>query len=165
MNIETHARDIIAAALAGDHIRYEVNKFYSWLMSDKGRPMQLDVYLPDYGVAIEVDGVQHYRFPNRYHKSIEEFNAQKRRDSLKDEQCKVAGIEMIRVRGRMLDGLFYGTAKNAKRLSRETELKKKIYPLPAFNKNDTAQYNSRTLTKFFLELMSFSRKHLRAKRY
>jgi hypothetical protein len=46
--------------------------------------MELDMYIEELAFAVEYDGPQHFQFPNAYHKSVDEFNAQALRDRLKD---------------------------------------------------------------------------------
>ena len=47
---------------------------------------------------VEFDGEQHYKYPNYFHKNINEFNEQKRRDEIKDKYCKEKGITLYRIR-------------------------------------------------------------------
>ena len=66
---------------------------------DKGE-LQFDIRAEKEGhwFLVEFDGEQHYSFPNYFHKSREEFDAQCRRDRIKDEYCKKNGIRLYRVR-------------------------------------------------------------------
>ncbi|MEK7070534.1 MAG: hypothetical protein AAB966_01895, partial [Patescibacteria group bacterium] len=44
-----------------------------WLINpETGYPLELDCYNADLKLAIEFQGSQHYEFPNRYHKTVEE---------------------------------------------------------------------------------------------
>ena len=59
------------------------------------RNLELDMYNPDLKLALEYNGVQHYKYPNKFHRSREEHEAQKKRDRIKAEACEKAGINLI----------------------------------------------------------------------
>jgi hypothetical protein len=69
-----------------------------WLRNHTGHTMELDMYNDATRVAIEYDGPQHYVFPNPYHSTVEQFQAQRRRDALKGSQCRLNGVKLYRVR-------------------------------------------------------------------
>jgi hypothetical protein len=58
---------------------------WDWLKSDKDHHMYVDIYVENYGLCVEYQGRQHYFYPNRFHKSFEEYKEQLRRDRLKKE--------------------------------------------------------------------------------
>jgi hypothetical protein len=60
-----------------------------------GRPLELDGYSAGLSLAFEHQGRQHYEYPNRFHKSEEEFKAQQERDLFKAKRCKELGIDLI----------------------------------------------------------------------
>jgi alpha-galactosidase/6-phospho-beta-glucosidase family protein len=62
-----------------------------------GERLKLDVYIPAKCIAIEYDGIQHFVYPNHFHKTKEEFNDQLNRDKRKNEICKQLGINLIRI--------------------------------------------------------------------
>ncbi len=69
-----------------------------WLRNPKtGRHLQLDCYNADLGLALEYHGHQHYEFPNHYHKSKQEFEAQVYRDTIKRQLCDQNGVYLITV--------------------------------------------------------------------
>jgi hypothetical protein len=61
------------------------------------RNLELDCYDPVSKTGIEYDGIQHYQYPNRFHKTIQEFEAQQQRDKTKEELCHKNGVRLIRV--------------------------------------------------------------------
>ena len=63
-----------------------------------GCALELDFYDAERRVAIEYDGHQHYEFPNAFHKTRAEFEAQVARDQWKDAACERAGVRLIRIR-------------------------------------------------------------------
>jgi very-short-patch-repair endonuclease len=71
--------------------------YYSFLLSPKLSPLQLDRYYPDLKLAFEYDGKQHDEYVKFIHKSKSNFDYYKVCDALKDKGCKQRGITLIRV--------------------------------------------------------------------
>jgi len=65
------------------------SKPFEWL-KDKGK-LQLDFYLPDYNIAIECQGIQHF-FPISYFGGEKEFEKLIYRDKIKKKLCKKNNI-------------------------------------------------------------------------
>ena len=59
--------------------------------------LELDGYCEDLQIAFEYQGIQHYTYPNRYHKSEEEFRHQVKKDKFKLEICDKSGIYLITI--------------------------------------------------------------------
>ena len=59
--------------------------------------LELDCYDPELGIAVEYNGVQHYKFIPFFHKNKEAFLNQKYRDDMKRRICKDNGILLIEV--------------------------------------------------------------------
>lgn len=74
---------------------YIVNGYYSWLVSPKGMPLQLDWYCPSLSLAIEVNGLQHTTFVKHFTKTKRDFNYLKECDALKVSACKAKGITLL----------------------------------------------------------------------
>jgi len=74
------------------------NGYYSWLVSPKGEPMQLDWYCPELKVAVELQGRQHYEYSNYFHKSKRAFRYLQECDALKVVQCTEHGVKLIIVK-------------------------------------------------------------------
>jgi hypothetical protein len=62
-----------------------------------GRNLELDGFNEDLKLAFEYNGEQHYKFPNTFHKTEEEFNNQVKRDKFKAKKCKELGIHLIEI--------------------------------------------------------------------
>ena len=77
---------------------YIDNGYYSWLISPRGFPMQLDRYYPELKLAIEVQGRQHYAYNKYFHASKQDFEYLQECDRSKAEQCKDRGIKLIAIR-------------------------------------------------------------------
>lgn len=70
----------------------------SWLKNPETNGiLELDCYNEDLKIAVEYNGVQHYKFPNPFHKTYEEFIAQVRRDEYKVNRCDQQGVYLISV--------------------------------------------------------------------
>lgn len=67
-----------------------------WLKNpETGRCLELDCYNSELEIALEYNGEQHYKFPNTFHRTRDEFDAQIRRDELKKTKCKERGVLLI----------------------------------------------------------------------
>lgn len=64
---------------------------------ETGKNLELDCFNEELGIALEYNGIQHYVYPNKFHKTEDEFEAQRARDDHKREQCKRSGIYLITV--------------------------------------------------------------------
>lgn len=62
---------------------------------ETGRFMELDCYNEFLKVAVEYNGIQHYRYTTHFHRRIEDFESQKRRDANKTILCNQLGIYLI----------------------------------------------------------------------
>lgn len=59
--------------------------------------LELDCYNEELKLAVEYNGIQHYKYTPYFHKTKESFHNQKYRDYIKREQCKKNGIFLIEV--------------------------------------------------------------------
>ena len=73
------------------------NGYYSFLMSPKGAPLQLDRYYPDLKLAFEFDGAQHKSYNPYMHKTKAAFEYLQQCDRMKNEYCKALGIHLVRI--------------------------------------------------------------------
>jgi len=65
---------------------------------DTGKNLELDIYNDDLKLAIEYDGIQHYKYTPHFHRNGElDFQKQLQRDKFKEQKCKEHGITLIRV--------------------------------------------------------------------
>lgn len=78
--------------LTKNNIKFETQKSFNWLKYKK--PLRLDFYLPDYNIAIECQGIQHFE-PVKYFGGEERFNETRERDIIKRELCEKNGIKII----------------------------------------------------------------------
>ena len=59
--------------------------------------MELDCYNNDLKIAVEYNGIQHYKYTPYFHKTKDAFHNQKYRDYIKRQICKDNGILLIEV--------------------------------------------------------------------
>jgi hypothetical protein len=71
------------------YVNYNNNRLY------------FDFYLKSLGVLIEVQGKQHFEFTTMFHKTIDDFYSQKRRDNLKVEYCEKNNLTLVYFYDRM----------------------------------------------------------------
>ena len=64
---------------------------------ETGKNLELDCYNEEYALAVEYNGVQHYKFPSAFHRTEQEFYNQLYRDRLKKKLCDEAGVYLISV--------------------------------------------------------------------
>lgn len=89
---KSHLEQEIISALRNKEINFISQHTFTWLKNKK--PMTLDFFLPDYNVAIECQGEQHYRPINfwggeiKYKKRIE-------LDVIKKQLCEEHGIKLL----------------------------------------------------------------------
>lgn len=86
--------DKLTADFPDDIIIYEASKEddIPWL----GR-QRLDMYFPEYNIAVEYDGKQHY-VPVNYFGGELSFNETQRLDSIKNEKCSMNGCTLFRIK-------------------------------------------------------------------
>lgn len=77
--------------------KYINHGYYSYLLSPKGYPMQLDRFYPDLKLGFEYDGKQHEEYNKYIHRTKQNFEYYKQCDRLKEKQCRENGITLIRV--------------------------------------------------------------------
>jgi nitrogen regulatory protein PII-like uncharacterized protein len=68
-----------------------------WLQTKRGERLELDLFIEELEVAIEVNGIQHYEFNAFFHGDYKGFESQKRRDSSKENLCKNKGVTLFSV--------------------------------------------------------------------
>lgn len=89
---QSHLERNVMNLLKVHKIRFEVQKTFKWLYSV--RSMHLDFFLPDYGVAIECQGGQHFRSVDFYGGDAAlQYTIE--RDTIKKQQCEEHGIRML----------------------------------------------------------------------
>ena len=91
-HLETETRIL----LEENNIEYEPQKTFPWLKNK--REMPLDFYLPEYNIAIECQGIQHYLINGNGYFSDEDIRCIQQRDSLKYKLCQEHGIPIYYIK-------------------------------------------------------------------
>ncbi len=74
------------------------NAHPDWLVNPvTGRRLELDLYLPEVNIAIEVQGQQHFAYTPMFHASPDDFEAQKQRDNIKRDLCEKRGVALYEI--------------------------------------------------------------------
>jgi len=76
---------------------YETEKSWEWFVNTNDRRMYVDFYVPSKNLAIEYDGMQHFTYVSKFHKTNECFEKQKQRDILKSKLLKENGVNLKRI--------------------------------------------------------------------
>ena len=103
-------REIITF-LKNENIKYEYRCHPEWLGN-----LELDFYLPEYNVAIECQGLQHFE-PIEHFGGIERFVKQIENDKLKMEKCNEQKVKL----------LYFSNLKKENIITNLNILKEKIY--------------------------------------
>lgn len=82
----------IKNTLDKNNVKYEPQKTFDWLKYKSN--LFLDFYLPDYNIAIECQGEQHF-YPSDFFGGDEGFKEIVMRDKIKKQLCEEHGIKLI----------------------------------------------------------------------
>lgn len=79
--------------------KYTIRECYrpDWLLGPRGQRLELDFYIDELNVAIEVQGRQHYEFVPKFHKTYTAFQHQEEIDRTKRNICASLGIRLLEV--------------------------------------------------------------------
>lgn len=70
----------------------------NWLKNpETNRNLELDCYNDELRIAVEYNGIQHYKWPNFTQQSQEQFMSQVKRDQLKSKLCELNNVYLITV--------------------------------------------------------------------
>lgn len=75
----------------------EIRQEYKVRNEENGRWLWFDFFLPSYGIAIEVQGEQHFKYNDHFYGGKTDFIMQQRRDDIKEVWCSKNGIHLIKV--------------------------------------------------------------------
>jgi hypothetical protein len=68
-----------------------------WLYEKTQRRLELDFFIEELGIAIEVQGAQHYIFTDHFHSDYHEFLDLQKRDMEKAGACRTHGITLLEI--------------------------------------------------------------------
>ena len=84
--------NLVCEKLKEYNIKYNVQKTFNWLMWKN--KMRLDIFLPEYNIAIECQGGQHF-YPVNFYGGHEEYVDIVNRDKRKKELCNMHSINVL----------------------------------------------------------------------
>ena len=84
--------NIIRDFLKNNKINFIEQQMFDWLKYKN--PLKLDFYLPDYNIAIECQGQQHFK-PIKYFGGESELNTIIERDRIKKDLCELHNIKIL----------------------------------------------------------------------
>lgn len=99
-SIRSHGESIVYSILKQLYPTSDIkiNEYYNWIRNPYTRhPLQLDFYLPEHRLAIEVDGNQHNTFTPAFHKTIDDYIKSVMRDSAKNAILSHHNIKLVRI--------------------------------------------------------------------
>lgn len=95
--IQSKGEEKIALWLSKHNIKFERQKSFSDCINlDTGALLRFDFFIGDKQVAIEYDGVGHYKSTGGWN-SQENVEKTQKRDKIKDEWCKTHNITLLRI--------------------------------------------------------------------
>ena len=68
-----------------------------FLRRANGKCLELDGYNPDLNLAFEYNGVQHYKFSPKFHRTKDDFTQQLKRDEDKRRMCKAHNVKVVEI--------------------------------------------------------------------
>lgn len=92
----SHLEKTTFEILTKKRYKFEEQKTFEWLVNDKSNSnLYIDFYLPNKKVAIECQGVQHFKKIEYFHRDPNSFKSQLDRDKMKKNLCEEHGITML----------------------------------------------------------------------
>lgn len=89
---ESHLEREVREALDRNHFHYIQEKDFPWLRYK--HQLNLDFYLPQYNVAIECQGAQHF-YPSEFFGGESAYKENQKRDAIKEKLCRENGITVL----------------------------------------------------------------------
>jgi len=62
---------------------------------ETGKPLELDCFNSELNIALEYNGVEHYKYTPYFHRTPDAFEKQLQRDKLKEKLCRENGVYLI----------------------------------------------------------------------
>lgn len=96
----SHLQDTVKHKLQLLFSGFNVSENYrpDWLQNPvTGKNLELDFWIPEHRVGIEVQGRQHYEFVSVFHETEDDLLKQIERDKLKKKMCSELGVTLIEV--------------------------------------------------------------------
>lgn len=91
---EIRCRRIFENIFHGKFPRFQTLMAYE---SSTGYLLELDGFCDMRKLAFEFDGIQHYEYPNPFHRTYKQLESQRWKDEMKNYKCKIFGVTLIRI--------------------------------------------------------------------
>lgn len=107
------------------HLKVYENHRPEWLRGNTLEILELDFYIPERKIAIEVQGRQHYEFVEFFHKDYDKFLLQLERDNIKKDLCYGRKIKLVEIADNFELEIFikeFYESENKKQSSEEQEI-------------------------------------------
>jgi hypothetical protein len=120
----------------------------TWLKNpETGGILEIDCYNDELKIGVEYNGIQHYRYPNMYHKTYDEFIKQVRRDQYKHKKCDDNGVYLITVpynvpQNKIRDYILHYLPENVSRRSGEINRLEQVESYQSLNTSVIACKNN-----------------------
>lgn len=85
---------LIKSILENENVRYQQEKVFTDLRNGK---MRFDFFLPEFGILLEWDGIQHFQQIPKFHRTRQEFNHAKQNDRYKNSFALARGYCLYRI--------------------------------------------------------------------
>ena len=85
---------LIKSILENENVRYQQEKIFTDLRNGK---MRFDFFLPEFGILLEWDGIQHFKQVLKFHRTQQEFNHAKQNDRYKNSFALARGYRLYRI--------------------------------------------------------------------
>lgn len=85
---------LIKSILENENVRYQQEKIFTDLRNGK---MRFDFFLPELGILLEWDGIQHFKQVLKFHQTQQEFNHAKQNDRYKNSFALARGYRLYRI--------------------------------------------------------------------
>jgi len=93
---KSHGERKLAKILKDNGIDFEHEKTFANLLSEAGKKLRFDFYLPKLNILIEYDGVQHFEPVERFGGELG-FTKTQKLDKIKNNFCQQNNIQLIRI--------------------------------------------------------------------
>jgi hypothetical protein len=97
-NLQRYITSSLQVKLGSEAVQINIRP--DWLTTDTGNRLEVDVYIENLNLAIEVQGNQHYIFTPHFHKTYDAFKKQLEYDRQKQELCKFNNVDLYEVTNR-----------------------------------------------------------------
>ena len=112
---ESKLEIMISNFLTENNINFFREQKFNWLLSPKGHKLKLDFYIPEYNVAIECQGVQHFKQID-FFGGKDDYEYALERDEYKLKLCRENNVKLLYFTNVEMDKYPYQVIKDTDKL-------------------------------------------------